>query len=214
MGEGRRAAIADILRRYDVRAIEDDVTGCLLADPLPPVARFAPERVTFLASVSKAVAPGLRTGYLVAPPDSRQRVLSRIRALSWFAAAPTVEIATRWIEDGTAERLRAATHQEHCARHALAASILEDVAEPPVAAGSPHLWYRLPAPWRSPEFFQAAQSAGVRIACTRSFAVSGRAGDHVRISLSAARTRDELRRALEILAAIARRPPAAEMEIL
>ncbi len=214
MGESRRAAIAEILRRYGVHAIEDDVTGCLVADPLPPIASFARENVTFLASVSKAMAPGLRTGYLVPPPDRRSRMLRRIRALSWFAAAPMVEITTRWMEDGTAGRLRREIEQEHRARHALAAAILPDVSEPPFAARSPHMWYRLPDPWRSSEFFQAAQSSGVRIACTRSFAVNQRAGDHVRISLCAARSREELQRALETLAAIARRPPVAEIEIM
>jgi DNA-binding transcriptional MocR family regulator len=125
-----------------------------------------------------------------------------------------VEIAARWIEDGTADRLRRSIQQEHRARHRLAADLLDNVDEPPHAAGTPHVWYRLPEPWRSSEFFQTAQSAGVRIACTRSFAANQRAGDHVRISLSAARTPDELRRALQILADIARQPPAQEPDIL
>lgn len=215
MSVERRSEIAAIARQHDVRIVEDEVTSALLTDLPPPIARWAPERVCLISSVSKAVAPGLRTGYIAAPAALHESLSERIRALSWMATPLTAEIATRWIEDGTADQLRLAISQENTARHRLVAEILDDVSEPDHAAVSPHLWYRLPERWGSSGFVEAAQALGVRIASTQSFAVGQRgAGDHIRISVGAARSQDELRRALKILADLGRGTPARDLAIL
>lgn len=215
MGNDRRAEIAAIARRHDMRIVEDEVTGALLTDLPLPIAHWAPERACLISSVSKAVAPGLRTGYIAAPIDLHEPLSERIRALSWMATPLTAEIAARWIKDGTANQLRDSIGQENAARHCLVAEILDDVNEPSHAAVSPHLWYRLPPRWGSSGFVEAAQALGVRIAATQSFAVGQRgAGDHIRISIGAARSRDELRRALEILADLGRGTPARDLAIL
>ncbi|MBT5457273.1 MAG: PLP-dependent aminotransferase family protein [Rhodospirillaceae bacterium] len=215
MGNDRRAEIAAIARRHDVRIIEDEVTGALLTELPLPIAHWAPERVCLISSVSKAVAPGLRTGFLAAPLPLHDSLSERIRAFSWMATPLTAEIAARWIEDGTAWRMRDAISRENTARHALVAEILDGVDEPSPAAVSPHLWHRLPERWGSSGFVEAAQALGVRIAGTQAFSVGQRgAGDHIRISVSAARNREEFRRALEILAEIGRGTPARDLNIL
>jgi DNA-binding transcriptional MocR family regulator len=215
MSADRRAEIAAIARRHDLRIIEDEVTGALLAGVPVPIAHWAPERTCLISSVSKAVAPGLRTGYVAAPAALHGPLSDRIRALSWMATPLTAEIAARWIDDGTAAQLHQAISQENAARHRIVAETLDDVDEPPHAAVSPHLWYRLPERWGSSGFVEAAQASGVRIAPAQSFAVGQRgAGDHIRISVGAARSRDELRRALEILARLSRAIPARDMAIL
>ncbi|MPY71522.1 MAG: aminotransferase class I/II-fold pyridoxal phosphate-dependent enzyme [Alphaproteobacteria bacterium] len=214
MGAARRAEIVEIARRHDLLIVEDDVTGALSEDAPKPLTALAPERCCFVSSFSKTVAPGLRTGFLVAPAAERERVLSRARALGWMAPPVSCEIASRWIGDGTADRLREAVRRENRRRHEIAASVLDGLEESGSAAVSPHAWYRLPERWRSSGFVEAAQAHGVRIACTRSFAVNGRAGTAVRISLSAAESRETLRRALAILARIGRGMPAADLAIL
>lgn len=215
MGEARRAEIASLAQRYDFRIIEDDVTGALLPDSPLPIASHSPDRCCLISSVSKAVAPGLRTGYISAPPDFHEPLAERIRAFSWMATPLTAEIASNWIEDGTASRMRAAISQENRERHRLAATLLDGLNETAQAQLSPHLWYRLPERWGSSGFVEAAQAKGVRIAAAQSFAVGQRgAGDHIRISVGAARSQDELRHALGILADLASGMPARHMAIL
>jgi DNA-binding transcriptional MocR family regulator len=215
MSDARRAEIAAIAHRHDMLVIEDEVTGALLRELPLPIAHWAPDRVCLISSVSKAVAPGLRTGYIAAPPNLHDTLSERIRALSWMATPLTAEIATRWIEDGTASRMRDAISQENAARHNIVADLLDGVDEPAHATVSPHLWYRLPERWGSSGFVEAAQALGVRIAATQSFAVGQRgAGDYIRISVGAARSRDELRRALEILAGLGKGTPARDLAIL
>jgi DNA-binding transcriptional MocR family regulator len=215
MGDARRAEIASLAERYDLRIIEDDVTGALLPESPLPIASYSPERVCLVSSVSKAVAPGLRTGYLSAPPAFHEALASRIRAFSWMATPLTAEIACKWIEDGTASRLRTAISQENRDRHRFAATFLDGLTETEDALVSPHLWHQLPDRWGSSGFVEAAQAKGVRIASAQSFSVGQRgAGDHIRLSVGAARSQAELGHALEILADISNGRPARDLAIL
>jgi DNA-binding transcriptional MocR family regulator len=106
--EGRRRAVAEVARAHDLTIVEDDVFGFLPRERPPPVARFAPERSLFVTSVSKSLAPGLRIGYLRAPETYRR----------------AVDLAGRWIADGTADRLNARQRREAQARQEIAGRIL------------------------------------------------------------------------------------------
>lgn len=71
--------VAELLNRYDAWMVEDDPYGDLSFDetaaestaapPSPPVASIAPERVIYLGSFSKTIAPSLRLGFLRAPRE-------------------------------------------------------------------------------------------------------------------------------------------------
>jgi DNA-binding transcriptional MocR family regulator len=215
MGEARRAEIAALAERFDLRIIEDDVTGALLPDSPLPIASYAPDRVCLVSSVSKAVAPGLRTGFIAAPPEFHDSIADRIRAFSWMATPLTAEIATNWIENGTASHMRAAVSRENSERHQLAATLLDGLEETASAHVSPHLWFRLPDRWGSSGFVEAAQAMGVRIASMQAFAIGQRgAGNHIRISVGAAQSQNELRHALGILAGLGKGTPARDLAIL
>lgn len=65
----RRRALAGLADRYGFLVVEDDPYGELrwAGDALPPVAAFT-DRCVSLGTISKTLCPGLRIGYLVAPP--------------------------------------------------------------------------------------------------------------------------------------------------
>ncbi|WP_420125657.1 PLP-dependent aminotransferase family protein [Longimicrobium sp.] len=76
MPAGERRRLAAAARRHGVPVVEDDAYGLLnLEGEAPPAVRsFDPRWVLYVGSFSKIVAPALRTGWVVAPPDVVERL--------------------------------------------------------------------------------------------------------------------------------------------
>ncbi|MEO8080211.1 MAG: PLP-dependent aminotransferase family protein [Caldimonas sp.] len=70
VGAGRRQAIAGAARTAGVPLVEDNPYGELWFDapPPPPIASHWPAGTVYLGTFSKVLAPGLRLGYVIAPP--------------------------------------------------------------------------------------------------------------------------------------------------
>jgi DNA-binding transcriptional MocR family regulator len=171
MSQNRRAAIVEIARRHDLAIIENDVLGPLVSDRPPPVAAMAPERTLYVTSFTKITVPGLRIGYLVAPDRFVAAVSNRHLVSNWMATPLVAEIATRWVQDGTAIELVDWQRRAIARRHEIAARTLEGVrfrSHPQ----SLHLW--LPLPGERPEdgFVAQARLQGVAIAPGVSFRTS------------------------------------------
>ncbi|MEA2471324.1 MAG: GntR family transcriptional regulator / MocR family aminotransferase [Thermoleophilaceae bacterium] len=69
MAPERRAALLDWAERHDALVIEDDYDGEYRYDrePVGALQGLAPERVAYLGSASKVLAPALRIGWVVLP---------------------------------------------------------------------------------------------------------------------------------------------------
>jgi 2-aminoadipate transaminase len=68
----RRRALIKLAEEHDLLVVEDDPYGLVRfeGEPLPSLLELAPAgRVVYSCSFSKTVAPGLRVGYLVLPPE-------------------------------------------------------------------------------------------------------------------------------------------------
>ena len=93
------------------------------------------------------LAPGLRLGYLLSPPERAALAAEAVRTTAWMPAPLSMLIATVWIEDGTARRIMDAQLAEIRARHDLARQLLpqEWLDSDPACM---FVWLRLPPPWR------------------------------------------------------------------
>jgi len=71
IGIERRKKIAEIIKKYDALLIEDDPYGELRysGKAVPTIKSMAPDNVIYASTFSKIFAPGLRTGYFVAPEE-------------------------------------------------------------------------------------------------------------------------------------------------
>lgn len=214
MPEERRREIARIARAHGVLIVEDDVYGLLL-DPAPaPITTFAPEISYYLTGTAKILAPGLRVGYLLAPPGEWGRLVSGVRATTWMAAPLMAEIAARWIADGTADEARRLKRAEAMARQALAREVLGSYviqAQPE----SFHLWLHLPEPWRSDSFAERARRRGVLVNASHMFLVGpGAAPAAVRVCLGPARDLEHLERGLRVLARVLEEKPETAVMVV
>ncbi|TDD64947.1 PLP-dependent aminotransferase family protein [Jiangella aurantiaca] len=210
MSAGRRAEIVAVARRHGVPIFEDDVLGALHTDAPPPLVTLAPELTWYSMGLTKALAQGLRVGYLVGPgAPSVQRLLGPVARLSYWVANPlSAEVLRRWIADGRAAAIASAIHRESSARQILAREYLAGY-EFRAQEASMHLWLRVP-PGHSPRGFTAtAAGLGVLVRPAEMFTVDDYpAPPRVRLSLSTPLDRGDVRRGLEVLAAMRDEPPS------
>ncbi len=209
MPEDRRQEIVRVARAHGLAVVEDDVHGLLPEVRPRPIAALAPERSYYLTSTSKTLAPGLRIAYVAAPPAMVPRLAASLRATTWAVAPLTAAVASTWIGNGTADALLAARRHEARARQAIAVEALAgaDLQTQPEAY---YLWLRLPEPWRGDAFAAEARARGVLVTPAEAFAVGREPAPHaVRLCLGAARTRESLRRGLDVVAGLLRAEDAA-----
>jgi DNA-binding transcriptional MocR family regulator len=103
----RRRALLVLAERHDLTVIEDDPYGELWFDAPPPSSLAALEqrepcgaRVVHLASFSKLVAPALRLGVVLAPPDIRRAVFVAKQACDLHCATFEQAILAEMLRSG------------------------------------------------------------------------------------------------------------------
>lgn len=203
LSEARRKRIVEIARAHDVAIIEDEVYGPLIDDPPPPLASHAPERVYYITSLSKVSAPGLRVGFVLAPPGQVGRVAQGVAATTIFTPPLMVEIGAQWIASGTIQALVDWQRREVVERTRLLRQALPglDIRTAPHAM---HVWIQLPKPWRPAELVEAGRRRGISLSRAEDFCVGIPEPDAFRLALcgpvSRARYEEGLRRLSEVLA--------------
>ncbi|WP_442109076.1 aminotransferase-like domain-containing protein [Pseudomonas sp. NUPR-001] len=191
MGRERQQAVAEVVRRHGLLLIEDDVYGALTDQP--PLWPLLGQQGILISSLSKTVAAGLRLGWIVADPLLLARVDPHAQATHWQVSPLNLQIACRWISDGTANRRLAWQREEVAQRWRLARKLLGSerlYAQHP----SPHIWLRCPLPAQT--LVQRCRANAVEVVPVDVFAVKQSELSAVRISLSAASSRAQLKQAL------------------
>ena len=214
MGPDRRARIAEIAHRHDLTLIEDDVFGPLKADRPRPIASLAPERTVYVTSTSKCLGPGLRVGFVRASASLATAIRNAVSLTCWMPAPLMVEIAARWIVDGTADRLTEMQRTLAARRQAIAAALFADHDMRADPHGL-HLWLTLPPFWSADTFRAEADVRGVKIVEGAAFAVgSGTRPNAVRLCLSHEPDENRLTHGLEVLQTLVRERPTDASLIL
>lgn len=196
----RRAALAAVARRYRLPIVEDDAYGFIPLHGPPPFAAIAPDITWHIAGLAKCIGAGLRAAYVVAP-DTRSGwpFAAALRASNVMASPLTVALATRWIEDGTADSILRFIRAETAARQKLAAELLPKAsfqADPL----SFNLWVPLPKPWTRSAFIGHMRARRIGIVASDAFTALGEPDESVRVCLGGPSTREQVRGALEFMA--------------
>ena len=158
----RREAVARIAREYNVLLIEDDLYGHMSDYPAPLLAELTPERTITVGGLSKSVAAGMRGGWLTCPPSLRHRIRVAHKLLAGGMPFLLPEVSARLVLSGEAERIRQRSIAEVNARLYLARAAL-DGYDFNACPNIPFVWLRLPDPWLSGTFKNAAAKAGILI---------------------------------------------------
>jgi DNA-binding transcriptional MocR family regulator len=209
MSGPRRREVAAVAVRHQLTVIEDDVYGYLSADA-KPLSAFLPEANFFyITSTSKSIAPGLRIGYLLAPPTMIERLSLAVLRTVVIAPPVTAELATSLITEGVATRIVEWKRKEIAARQEIATRVLQglSIQTHPM---SPHIWVTLPEPWQAEAFVARARHGGILLTGAESFAVGHQTDlQAVRIALGPPATRLALEEGLTQLMRIIHHTPDA-----
>jgi DNA-binding transcriptional MocR family regulator len=199
MSLSRRREIVEAARLAGVTLIEDDLYGPHVADlGLPPLAALAPDQVAYISGLTKSLAPGLRTGYLLAPESVRTAALEALRAISFGPPTLGAALATQWIESGVGFDIFAQVRRDLARRTETAVAILAGLAEPIRQAVTTHLWLPM-GELEAERVAGQALRAQVRVTPPSAPFPEGVAVDGLRICLGGAADLEALRRGLEVL---------------
>ena len=198
--EDRRRAIADIARRYGVWIVEDNLYGAMTRDAIPLIAEFAPDITFVVGGLSKSVAAGVRGGWVACPAQYSSRIRISHSMMTGGLPFMLAELNARLVNSGDAHDIRKDCIAELNGRETIARRVfagLDFNSLPDIA----FLWLRLPEPWLSGTFRNAAMKEGVLIDDEDEFKAgrTDKVFHRVRISFSGPSTREELTHAFGIL---------------
>lgn len=195
MSAARRQEIAAIAERHGVFVIEDEVYRSMVEEPLPSITEVIPDLGFFVTSFTKTVLTGLRVGYLVVPPAYSVRAASILRVSSWSGTYLTAEIASRWVENGTAQRLVEIQREEARARQAITIEILGDH----IASSHPLslcAWLKIPPHWTEEGLVRLLANQNVAVTPSEPFIAGPGNRGGIRICLGGRMSQASLREGL------------------
>ncbi|WP_113383862.1 PLP-dependent aminotransferase family protein [Rhizobium sp. SYY.PMSO] len=205
--QGRREAIAAVARKYRVPIIEDDAYGFIPLSGPAPMAAIAPDVTWHIGGLAKCIGAGLRLAFVVAP-DTRTiwPFVSAMRSSTVMASPLTMALATRWIEDGTADGILHFIRTEAAARQEMVADILPAgrYRSDPISF---NIWLPLGNGWTRATFGGHMRNAGIGVVASDAFTVEGAAPEAVRVCLGGPISRDALKGALDFMAHALEGPP-------
>ena len=203
----RRDAICELARRRQIPIVEDDAYGFIPTHGPAPLAAIAPDVCWHIAGLAKCIGAGLRLAYVVAPnTKSAWSFNSVMRALCVMASPISAAVATRWIDDGTADTILRFIRTEATARERVAAKALE----PGLYLSDPlsfNIWLPMRSGWTRSVFVSQTRSTGLGVVPSDAFTAAGPPPEAVRVGLGGPVTRTQIERGLEFMAHLLEKPP-------
>jgi GntR family transcriptional regulator / MocR family aminotransferase len=126
LAAGRRTALAAWAERSEGLIIEDDYDAEYRYDrqPIAALQALAPDRVAYIGSASKTLAPALRLAWLVVPEDRLEAVVAAKRYADGGSPALGQAALATFLRSGAYERhVRAARRRQRGRRDALQAAV-------------------------------------------------------------------------------------------
>jgi DNA-binding transcriptional MocR family regulator len=178
-------AVLRVAERHDLTIIEDDIFGELPPEPATPLAALDRlERVIYIGSFSKTIAPSLRVGYLAARGDSIERIAMQKNMTSLSSSELMEHVVLAILTSG-----RYRTHLERLRSHlrAARARLIRRFRDAGIEV-SPHgggmfVWAELPG-GDAAVIRRRARSQGILLAPGEIFRPEGQPDGHWRFNVA------------------------------
>ncbi len=212
--EARRVALVAAARRANLPLLEDNPYGDLWYDapPPPPLAARWPEGVIYLGSFSKVLSPGLRLGYVVAPPALYPKLLQAKQAAdlhtSIFNQRVVFEVIRNGLLDTHVPTIRARYKLQRDAMEVALEKHLAGLAQWQKPAGGMFFWLDLPAGLDAMALLPEAVDAGMAFVPGEPFYATAPARNTLRLSFVSVAA-DRIEAGVAALARVLRKAEAA-----
>jgi len=207
----RRHRLAELARERELLVLEDDPYGLVRYDgePVPSVFELADsERVAYCSSFSKTVAPGVRVGWFVLPPelaaDIEALAVSTYISPPYLSQATVLEFLQRDSFEPNLERVNGLLRERRDAMlEALEREMPEDATWTRPEGGY-FVWLELPSGPATSELLTEAEDAGVTFVKGSDFFPGGRGGERaLRLAFSFV-SPDEIAEGVSVLGSLVR----------
>lgn len=206
---GRRKEIAALLKGTTTILVEDDAYGELNFDGSshPSFREFLPDQTIITGSFSKILAPGMRMGWVVAPPAIMEQLVIAKQASDLHSNYLCQRIAYEYLckQDIDAKiRIISAQYRSQCE---LMYHLIKELMPPSVTCTKPRggmfVWVTLPDNISSMEVFEHALKRDVAVLPGTPFYTDGGGNNTLRLNFSNS-TPEKIRTGLERLAGVIR----------
>lgn len=205
----RRREIAGILEGSGTLFVEDDAYGELnfSGRSSPSVREFLPEQTIITGSFSKILAPGLRMGWVVAPPEVMEQIVVAKQASDLHSNYLSQRIAFEYLCRGKIDARVQAISAAYKSQCDLMIRMFEEMLPESVTytrpSGGMFVWLTLPDGISSMDVFKRALRQQVAVLPGTPFYVDGGGQNTLRVNFSNA-TPDKIRTGVERLSAVIR----------
>lgn len=185
----RRAKVLEICRERGILIVEDNPYGQLYFEAAPPKALRAHDEqgVIYLGSFSKILSPGLRVGYVLAPPAIREKLVlaneSAVLSPATFAQMMVSEYLSVADWQGQISTYRKLYKEKRDAALEALEQYLPDIKTTKPAGGF-FLWLTLPEGLHSKEMLPLAVTELVAYTPGTAFYGDGRGANNIRVCFS------------------------------
>lgn len=211
IGADRRRALVAAARALGLPIVEDNPYGDLWYDapPPPPLAALWPEGVAYLGSFSKVLAPGLRLGYLVAPPELAPKLLQAKQAADLHTPGFNQRIVLEVLKTGLlVEHVPAIRARYRARRDAMAEALRAHLPEDcrwDLPQGGMFFWVQLPAGRNASALLPKAVARGMAFVPGSAFFAEGEGESCLRLSFVTA-TPEQIELGVRMLADTLKEP--------
>ncbi len=186
----KRHEVAEILTGHDTIFVEDDAYGELRfrGEDLPFVSSFLPEQGVITGSFSKIIAPGMRMGWIVAPPEVFAQVVTAKQASDLHSNYLTQRIIYKFLTDNDIDMHIQRIREVYRHQRDTMVKIIEETFPPCVTITRPEggmfLWATLPEGFSTMDLFQIAIKENVAFVPGDPFFTDGGGSNAMRLNYS------------------------------
>lgn len=207
MSAQRKQAIADIILRYGLILIEDDIYNFTNLTDRSALSALVPDSGIFICGISKALFPGLRIAFTAVPEKYLHKFTQAVVNTVWMAPTISSELVIRLIENGTASEIIEKKRALIAHRLTLAKTVLQEFSFQ-ASDNSMFIWLTLPEGWSCADFENTALMNKIRVISAYKFYVGNQLPPNaVRISLSSVKSDEQLLKGLRGLVRILKQNP-------